>query len=429
MVTEVKKIISERLGEHYYDIKHKSGLRVFVFPKELSTCYGVFGVKFGAVDREFTDENGNLVKLPAGTAHFLEHKMFENADKTNSDERFAALGGDDNAYTSYSTTRYLFSTTENEEECLRELVRMVTKPYFTKKTVAKEQGIIAREVVMGEDNPWYCGSENMLGGLYQKSYLRDTIAGTLDSIKEIDEKVLYSAYENFYTADNMALSVCGKLTPETVIEVLDTELFGWNTKNAAKREVPAEPKEIARKYSEKRMNVSRPIFFLGIKDSIEGLDAAERALRRAGMSVLINIMFSSSGEFYNQMLEEKLISPSFSFGYTMSRDCAYALFSGETDHPEEVAKRIDQKLRETGGSGISSDDFERCRRVAGASCIRLFDSSEEIADDVLMNAWFSGTEPFSVLQTVESLTVGYVEKLLGEILECGQTLSVIKPIE
>ncbi len=424
--TRVQKIVSDRLGECYYDVAHKSGLRAFVFPKSFSTFFGVIGVRFGSVDREFLDKKGKHIILPAGTAHFLEHKMFENPDKSNSDEHFAALGADDNAYTTYGTTRYLFSTTENEEKCLSELLRMVTNPYFTKKTVKKEQGIIAREIVMGEDNPWFCGNDNMLRGLYRKSSLRDSICGSVESIGNITDKLLYSAYENFYTPENMALSVCGDITPERVIEILDRELADIKPRPAAKGLFEEEPEGVEKEYVEKRMKVSRPILFLGIKDDIRELDKNSRAKRRAGMSVLNNMLFSSSGEFYNRLLEDKLISPSFSFGYSMVRDCAYTVLSGESDDPQRVAELIREKLEKTAAEGLSAEDFERCRRVAGAGYIRLFDSSEEIADDIMMNSWFSGTDPFSLLEILDCLTLEYLTELLSALCRGEQTLSVIK---
>jgi thiamine biosynthesis lipoprotein len=38
---------SALLGERYYKLHHESGLTVFVFPKEMSTTYGIFSVSFG----------------------------------------------------------------------------------------------------------------------------------------------------------------------------------------------------------------------------------------------------------------------------------------------------------------------------------------------------------------------------------------------
>jgi predicted Zn-dependent peptidase len=388
----------------------------------------VLGTRFGSIDRVFENKNGKNTLLPAGTAHFLEHKMFENADGTNSDECFAALGAEDNAYTSYSTTRYLFSTTRNFNECLTQLVRFVMNPYFTKKSVKKEQGIITQEIKMGEDSPWTCGTENMLRGLFSKSGLRDPICGSESSILKITDKILYSAHEAFYTPDNMALSVCGDIDCDTVIEIVDRELEGISAKTAARSVQEEEPNAVHSEKTVKYMNISRPLVFFGFKDDIAGLSAKEREKRRAGMSLVNNMLFSSSGEFYNRLVSEKLVSPSFSFGYTMSRTAAYNSFFAESDRPEYVCELIRNELQRASKEGFSNEDFERCRRVATAGYIRLFDSAEEIADDVMMNSWFSSCEPFETPNTINSLTLDYCEQLLFEaFINERSTVSLIKP--
>ena len=150
-MSEIKKYESSLLGEHYYKIDHDSGLTVFVFPKNMTTTYGVFSVSFGGscVEYGYGDEN---VVLPQGCAHFLEHKLFENEDGSNADDVFSSLGAYDNAYTSNERTAYLFSATENVKEAVSHLLYFVTHPYFTKKTVKKEIGIIAEE--KGKCNPF-----------------------------------------------------------------------------------------------------------------------------------------------------------------------------------------------------------------------------------------------------------------------------------
>ena len=102
---EIKE--SALLGERYYIKKHASGLPVYVYPKKMSTTYAMLAVNFGSLD-DIADEKGGR-SLPLGIAHFLEHKLFENADGSDSFERFSALGADANAYTAHSRTVYLFS--------------------------------------------------------------------------------------------------------------------------------------------------------------------------------------------------------------------------------------------------------------------------------------------------------------------------------
>lgn len=425
---ELCRISNDWLGESYYDITHKSGLRIFVFPKKLTTFYAVLGTRFGGVDHSFIDENGKRAELPVGTAHFLEHKLFDRKNGS-SDETFSCLGAEANAYTSYSTTRYLFSTTENFHECLAELMRFMTEPYFTKKSMKKEQGIIGQEIKMYADNPYAVGNENMLRGLYQKSNLKDTICGSIESISKITDKTLYSAHRAFYAPENMALSVCGNVTPESVLETVDRALEGKSFTPAAKKEKADEPSEVASAYIEQSMRVARPIFFLGMKDKVDGLDTVERRRRSCAMTLTNNMLFSSSGEFYNRLLSEKLISPGFSFGYTSTRDSAYESFSGETDHPEKVVELIREKIASARRDGLSREDFERCRRVMLSGYIRLFDSSEEIADDVVLNSWFSNCAPFSTPEVISSVTLERCEQVLREVLDNeNQTLSIIKPL-
>ena len=57
-----------------------SGLTVLVRPMPgYSSTHVIYATKFGSIDRDFC-LNGQTVHLPAGVAHFLEHKMFEDED-------------------------------------------------------------------------------------------------------------------------------------------------------------------------------------------------------------------------------------------------------------------------------------------------------------------------------------------------------------
>ena len=128
------------IGEKYTLIKHKSGLDIYVFPKDLSTYYALFATKYGSIDNTFKTENETeYTKVPDGIAHFLEHKMFENEDGIDTFAKFAKTGACANAYTSFRTTAYLFSCTDMFYDSLEILLEYVTSPYFTPENVEKEQ--------------------------------------------------------------------------------------------------------------------------------------------------------------------------------------------------------------------------------------------------------------------------------------------------
>lgn len=418
---------SDRLDEHYYAIKHRSGLDILIFPKKLSTCFAVFGTRFGSVDMRFTLD-GKKCRLPAGTAHFLEHKMFENADGVNSDERFAALGAEDNAYTNYTATRYMFGATENIGECLTELLRLVTHPFFTEENVKKEQGIIEQEILMYMDDPYERAMENCLRAMYFSSGIRESICGSRSSVRKITPEILYKAYGAFYGLHNMVLSVCGDVSPEEILEICDRELPKESADPAlVLREIPDEPSNSSKERTVCRMNVSRPMFFIGVKDGTRACGKA-RLRRGLAMNILNNMLFSGTGEFYNILLDSGLITPGFSFGYSAGDGFALNYFSGNSDSPERVFELIKEKAYDACHT-LDREDFERCRRASLAQYVRAFDSTSEIADDVMLTAYYAESDPFEIPGMIESLTFEELSALPSELfLPDRFTLSLVLPL-
>ncbi|MBS1313238.1 MAG: insulinase family protein, partial [Subdoligranulum sp.] len=81
-----------------------------------SSVHAIYATGFGSVHRAFRLD-GKQVTLPAGTAHFLEHKMCETP-KGDSFTFYAKTGASANAFTSYDRTCYLFSATQKIDENL-----------------------------------------------------------------------------------------------------------------------------------------------------------------------------------------------------------------------------------------------------------------------------------------------------------------------
>ncbi len=394
--------VNPHLNEKYYHIKHKSGLTVLVFPKKLSTYHAVLGVNFGSADLSFV-KKGKRFDLPAGTAHFLEHKLFDSESGVNSEEYFASLGAESNAYTSYATTRYLFSATKCFNECLSELLRMVFNPYFTKQSVKKEQGIIEQEIAMYDDDPYERVMEGCLRAMYYESGIRESICGSAESIGRITPELLHEVHTSFYTPENMILSVCGDITPEQVLALVDNEL-GENKFGPAVRSICFnEPDSVAMSRTEQRMNVARPLFFLGIKDKILP-NGDEHDRRFVSMNILNNMLFSGTSELYNELLSQRLITPSFSFGYSDGRFCAMNSFSGNSDDPEAVAAAILDRGERALRGELSKEDFIRCRRSLLSYYYKSFDSTAVIADDIMYSYVSEELDPFAIPDLIKSIT-------------------------
>jgi len=420
---------SKTLGEKYYYIKHKSGLDIYVFPKALSTSYALFATKYGSIDNKFRlCGESEYTVVPDGIAHFLEHKLFESADGVDAFERYAETGASANAYTSFDKTAYLFSATERFYDSLEILLDFVTHPYFTPETVAKEQGIIGQELRMYEDIPAMVMEMGLLESLYEKHNIRIDIGGTVESIAEITADILYKCYNTFYNLHNMALCVCGEVDVEKTLAVADKILKEAPAQKIESLQAEEKPCVFRKKFS-RNMQVARPQFEIGIKDTAIPESGEGRMKKSAELSVLLEMLFGKSGEFYNRLYEQGKLSKSFDYDFEMTKSFSFAVLSGEADDPDEIFDKFREYMEKTLSEGLSRESFERSLRVVYADEIKSFDSTDEIANDFLGFAFDDG-DILDYVEYVGKVTFEDVSRLAEEMFsEEKYALSVIYPLE
>lgn len=367
------------LGEKYYYKKHKSGLDIYVFPKELGTGYAAFATKFGSIDSVFYADD-KKVELPDGIAHFLEHKMFENEDGTDTFERYAKTGANANAYTSFDKTVYLFSATDNFLQSLEILLDFVRHPYFTKQTVQKEQGIIGQEIKMYDDNPGWQLYFGMLTGLYENNPVRIDTAGTVETISQITPELLFQAYNAFYNLDNMVLCVCANIDAKEVEKVCD-KVLEYTAPKKIQRVYPTEPQGIFKERVSKKLQVSMPLFSVGIKDNEYPMSGEELVRKRAQYDIILDLIFDKSAPFYTRLYDLGLIDSTFSYAYEGHETFSHCEISGASKNPEKVYELIKQEIEHYKKNGFDKEAFERIKRANYAHVLRLFNSTDDIANE------------------------------------------------
>lgn len=415
---------NKSIGEKYYYKKHKSGLDVYVFPKKMGTSYAAFATKFGSVDREFLTDSRRVV-LPDGVAHFLEHKMFENSDGRDTFELYAKTGASANAYTSNNRTVYLFSAAENISESLEILLSFVTDPYFTKETIAKEQGIIGQEIKMYDDNPDWQLYFGMLEGMYANNPVKIDIAGTVETIAEITPDTLFDAYNTFYNLDNMVLVVSGNVTPDEVDAVCD-KVLDYKKAPEIKRIYPEEQKGVNKEFVTKKMQVAMPMFSIGIKDNTCPMTGKSLGKKRAVYGILMDMMFSKSAPFYTRLMDEGLIDSGFSFAYEGHETFGYAELAGNSNDPRKVYELVKKEIEYYKKNGLDKEAFERIKRANFAHLLRMFNSTDDIANE-MVSALFDGLDILDYPEICASVTFEDVTDLLMNNFS-EFTLSEIYPL-
>lgn len=423
----MKTVDSAVLHEKYYEIDHKSGLKIFVMPKEhYSSAYAVIGTRYGSIDTKFKrSDRSDFVTVPEGIAHFLEHKLFES-EELDAFTRYAETGASANAYTSFDKTCYLFQCTDRFEDSLRILLDFVTHPYFTKETVEKEQGIIGQEITMYYDVPGWMSTFNLLKCLYKNHPVRIDIAGTVDSISHITDKLLYDCYDTFYNLNNMALAVVGNVDVDSVLAVCD-EVLKKSADVKIERAFEQEPREIVKSYEEYHLSVGMPVFSFGYKEECKTPMRTVKELIE--MNVLLEVLAGETSPLYTSLFEKGLINSSFSKEYFVGNGYEAVIFDGESNNAAEVAQEIKAEVENLRTNGFSDERFEAARRSLYGKEIMSYNDIDDVANSMIASC-FGGFGVFDALEIYKSVQKSDIEKLLAEKLnEQYSALSVVKSKE
>lgn len=422
------KIKNEKINEEVYFETLENGLKVYYYPKiGFSKKFAVFSTGNGSCNNRFKIEgNEEIVTLPDGIAHFLEHKLFEDPEK-DLFEKFSSLGADVNAFTSFNQTSYLFSTTENFVECLLELVNLVMEPFFTDENVEKEKGIIAQEIQMYKDSPNWKVFFNLLDGLYINHPIKIDIAGSIESISNINKDNLYLAYKLFYNPESMVLVLVGDIEFKEVIDKLNKEFSKYDTEKLMGTKINEnEPTIINRNRIEEKMATSIPIFNLGIKDINLGLTGKNQVIKDVTTNLILEILFSRSSEFYQELYTEGLIDDQFGAYYSGKTDYGYSIISGTSENPNEVYDKI-MGLFKNPYKYLTEDGFERLKKKQIGQYLMGLNSIEYIAH-AFTDLYFQDFLLIDYLDLYEEINFKMIKDRFNEHFNLDMTcLSLIVP--
>lgn len=243
----MEKAVFRRLGTTVYQDKTQAGLNCVFVPVE-NTHKKIFAIivsKGGSPDVASIDGT----KIPAGAAHFLEHRLFQT-EKGDAMFMFSRMGCDSNAFTTSSSTCFFFSTYGDYVEPLNLLVEMCTSFYMSEDDVKRESEIIQRERQTTLDYPVRTALEAVEDALYFESPIKEEIIGTPNSIRSTHVSALKKFFQAFYGLDNMSLLCIGDIDPD--------ECFAQAQKLKLYNHFAA-PKEIKLKeFKEDRTKVKKP---------------------------------------------------------------------------------------------------------------------------------------------------------------------------
>lgn len=412
------------LDETAYRETLPNGLRVCVVPRPgFRKKLAYFATDFGSIHTTFRLD-GREYTVPAGVAHYLEHKMFDLPGDRDVSAEFAALGASTNAFTSYDMTAYYFSCTENFSECLKLLLEFVSTPYFTQESVDKERGIIDQEIGMNEDAPDSVVFEQLAEAMYKNHPIRIPILGTSKTIREITPEILYLCHRAFYAPGNMTLCVLGDVDPEEVT-ALARQALGDEKKEVAEKIKNWDETMVPEKtFVHQNMEVAMPTFTLAFKCECPG--TGEEAIRQEMIADLAaEALFGESSDLYLKLYEEGTIDSSFGGGFETVDGCALLTCGGDSYASE---KAMDAIIARMDTLRLTEPDFQRMKRSAQGRRIKSLDSFDATCFR-LCSYLFGGFDYFRFPEVYGRIEKQDVENFLRRTVKKERAaLSVIDPI-
>ena len=423
--------ICNELDENTYKTVLKNGLEVYICKKkDFKKKIGMFGTKYGSVINDFVNiENNERIKVPDGIAHFLEHKLFEQ-EGANALDLFSKIGVSANAYTTFDHTVYYFETIDKFNQGLELLIKLVKTPYFTDKNVSKEQGIIAQEIKMYDDDPNFSVYFNTLKAMYSKNPVRIDIAGTVESISHITKEYLYTCYNTFYSPQNMFIVIIGDVDIDKTIEIIEENLRLYEKDYDNKKEIKnvekffeLEPQEITQKEIVQEMDIYMPQLCIGYKlDVVKDKEIVKRSII---CDIISDLYFSKITPFFEEEYNKGILSDVVNFDYEGSSSFSHIIISAYSTNIEELKKDLTNYLDEIKTKDVDDDMFELIKKKKIGDLIKKADNLNvcyrRIIDSALNN--YDVYEDVNILNNITKEDIKEFLKLLDNE---KQVFSILK---
>lgn len=375
-------MISPKIIKHEYDSGFKS--EIVLKPHFNQKFFGII-VDFGSSDKQ---------KL-AGSAHFLEHKLFAKKEGDIS-QRFEDIGADVNAFTSFNETMFYCIGVKNTKKLVELLFELVGDSHFTKENVQKEKPIIQQELAMYQNEPNWSVGNAIMKSMFGDSNLGIDVAGTKESISAITAKTLTETYEKNYFASNMRFIACGDFSDNQVKTIKQTvnKLQKKYFKDSQNIETVSHPLGNMKSYVLEG-NGNSNIFGIGIRLKNFKKVLASKDLAQTLLEIMLESRLSVMTPWFEEMRNKNLISTPLQMSVNYTRQGDFITIFGISEDAQklilEIQKQLQKELDEN-ELRFASQIFELQKKEWQAQSARSLDNLSylaiELAEESLDNEDF-----------------------------------------
>lgn len=400
-----------------------NGLKVITIKKDTRLASINIGVNIGSL---YEDEK------ELGMSHFVEHMLFKGTKNRSNEQlnrELEFLGGDYNAYTDYISTVYSITCLDEEfEKGIELLSDMVLNSSFDEKEMKKEKGVVLSEIKSDKDDIEDLSISRTHEYAFDKSALKNSIAGTEEHVKGFKRKQVYDFYKKYYTPDNCVIVTVSAFSHEQMQKII-TDLFGkWEGKSHKKAEIiKEENKELIKTTYKSQIEQGTVTYLYAFKEVCEKdklpLKILSYKLAESSNSILFRELREERGlayDVYSQMdLDENVNTMNI---FTSVRE----------ESIDEVIEVIDKAILEIKNKDINFDEDMLCmmKKTHKTGVVSTLEDCSSLCSYVLVQSLAGKdiTEFINSMEELETLTGEDIYRVCNKYLN-KPTIHILKPME
>jgi zinc protease len=360
--------------------KLANGLEVVVIPdRRTPVVTHMLWYKVGAAD----EPPGK-----SGVAHFLEHLLFKGTEKYPAGKfsrTVAAIGGQENAFTSSDYTGYFQRTSREHLKTLMEFeADRMTGLVLTDAVVAPELKVVLEEQNQRvANNPGARLGEQIEAALYLNHPYGRPVIGWRHEIEQLNREEALAFYKRFYTPNNAVLVVAGDVTADEV-KALAEQTYGkiQPTTEIGPRKRPQEPAQVA----PRQVTLADPRVAQPSLQRAYLVPSATTAKPGEGeaLDVLGHILGNSStGRLYRTLVMDREVAVSAGGWYSGSALDAtrFSVYGSPKTGVslQQLEQAIDAVIDDVVANGVTAEETERAKNRLIADAVFAQDSQESLA--------------------------------------------------
>lgn len=282
---------------------------------------------------------------------------------------------------------------------------------------------------MTEDDPLFTLYNSTMAALFDHHPVRESVAGTVESIAGISPELLYDCHRAFYVPSNMVLTVCGDVEPERVAEIAALHTAPEYAAPAVPDYGGIEPLEPKAMRAEKRMDVSEPMFIAAAKLDT-ALERGDGALRLITVgSLAARCLFGPSSSFYYGLYADGYLRGNFFRDVSPLAGTLLFECGGSSRDPGLVYERLCETLRAASRDGVCPEELEAARRADYGATLRGLGEPGGVCS-ALARCHFSGYGLYEGFDVLSGVTAGDCTEFLRMYLPPERILlSTVLPKE